>query len=579
MNTRQRITLILSLMRPFKWSFINLFICVIATSVIAMSYPYIFGLLIDEVFYKKNMEFFILIVISYGFIFIGEQSLHFVLNTVWSYLVTRFVYDVRRKVLRKFMNAKASRLTKLETGEAIAVINQDADEFMNFIHWNVFYVIANTLKLITAISLVALLNVTVAILVAVIVPVSYYVNRMINARAYKKIDEHRSIYGKMTSWLFEMLSGIREIKMFGQHRWASREFVSKQVALLRAKVGKDKIEFVSERMNLLLVLIVQLAIFTVSTILVYRDLFTVGGVIATLMYFTIISDMFRNLAQASMRLQKNIVSLNRIAAVLQEDEETKGSTGLLLAQGEIVFQNVHFSYGEKKVYQNLSLQIHQGEHVAVVGKSGAGKSSLIQLLQGLYQINEGEIYINGRPVSDYSVMNLRKNVGVVNQRSVIFQDTIRGNITLGDRRFSEEAIWTACEKAFIRSEIEQLPEKLDTVIGKQGASLSGGQLQRLTIARVLLRNPQIIVFDEATSALDGAAEQALQTVIRTLKNRATMITIAHSYSTISEADRIIVLNQGKVADCGTIPELLERCQIFNELFSEQRRWYTKDALV
>lgn len=579
MNTRQRIALILSLMKPFKWSFLNLFICVIVTSVIAMSYPYIFGLLIDEVFYKKNMEFFIFIVISYGFIFIGEQSLHFVLNAVWSYLVTRFVYDVRRKVLRKFMNAKADRLTKLETGEAIAVINQDADEFMNLIHWNVFYVIANGLKLITAISFIALLNVTVAILVAVLVPVSYYMNRMINARAYKKIDEHRSIYGKLTSWLFEMLSGIREIKMFGQHRWVSREFVSKQTALLRAKVGKDKIEFVSERMNVLLVLIVQLAIFTVSAILVYRDLFTVGGVIATLMYFTIISDMFRNLAQASMRLQKNMVSLNRIAAVLIEEEETKGKKGLLPDQGNIVFQNVHFSYGEKKVYQNLSLHIQYGEHVAVVGKSGAGKSSLIQLLQGLYQIDEGEIYIDGRPISDYSVTDLRQSVGVVNQRSVIFQDTIRGNVALGDRRFSDEEIWAACEKAFIRSEIEQLPEKLDTVIGKQGITLSGGQLQRLTIARVLLRHPQIIVFDEATSALDGAAEQALQKVMRTLKNRTTMITIAHSYSTISEADRIIVLDQGQVADCGTIPELLERCQIFNELFSEQRRWYTKDALV
>jgi len=579
MNTRQRIALILSLMKPFKWSFLNLFICVIVTSVIAMSYPYIFGLLIDEVFYKKNMEFFIFIVISYGFIFIGEQSLHFVLNAVWSYLVTRFVYDVRRKVLRKFMNAKADRLTKLETGEAIAVINQDADEFMNLIHWNVFYVIANGLKLITAISFIALLNVTVAILVAVLVPVSYYMNRMINARAYKKIDEHRSIYGKLTSWLFEMLSGIREIKMFGQHRWVSREFVSKQTALLRAKVGKDKIEFVSERMNVLLVLIVQLAIFTVSAILVYRDLFTVGGVIATLMYFTIISDMFRNLAQASMRLQKNMVSLNRIAAVLIEEEETKGNKGLLLDQGNIVFQNVHFSYGEKKVYQNLSLHIQYGEHVAVVGKSGAGKSSLIQLLQGLYQIDDGEIYIDRRPISDYSVTDLRQSVGVVNQRSVIFQDTIRGNVALGDRRFSDEEIWAACEKAFIRSEIEQLPEKLDTVIGKQGITLSGGQLQRLTIARVLLRHPQIIVFDEATSALDGAAEQALQKVMRTLKNRTTMITIAHSYSTISEADRIIVLDQGQVADCGTIPELLERCQIFNELFSEQRRWYTKDALV
>ncbi|WP_418038482.1 ABC transporter ATP-binding protein [Paenibacillus xylanilyticus] len=573
MDKKKKMGIVLKLMKPFRWSFVNLFICVVATSIIAMSYPYIFSLLIDEVFYKKSIDFFILIVISYGVVFIGEQSLHFVLNAVWSYLMTRFVYDIRRKVVRKFIRAQADRLSRMETGEAMVNINQDTDEFMNLIHWNIFYLIANSIKVISAFCFIAVLNVKVALVVAVLVPISYFINQKINERAYKKTFIHREFYGKISSWVLEMLSGMREIKIFGQVRRNNSVFIGKQVKLTRAKIAKDRIEFISERINVLVVLVVQLTLFIFSSILVVSGSFSVGGVIATLMYYTIISDMFRNLAQAHMRLQKNVVSVNRVFAILGQSEERKTGDGAYSTRTSLDFRNVRFAYNEKPIFDQLSFTIGHREHVAVVGKSGTGKSSLIQLLQGFYEPDEGVVELGGVPIQQYPLKELRRMVGVVHQRPVMFKGTIRHNICMGDKHFTDDAIWEACKQAGIAQEIEKLPEQLDTFLNSNGEGLSGGQKQRISIARVLIRNPEIIVFDEATSALDGISEQALRQVIRSLRSRKTMITIAHNFSMIAEADRVIVLDQGSVVGMGKIEELMQNCSVFHDLYSEQKEWY------
>jgi len=409
--------------------------------------------------------------------------------------------------------------------------------------------------------------------VAILVPLSYVCNQAINRRAYVKVQAHRDIYGKLSSWLFEMLLGLREIKLFGQSRRSGKTFINKLSGLIRAKIAKDKIEFLSERLNVLLILIDQLLIFIVASFLVYRGLFTVGGLVATLMYFSIVSDMFRNLAQASMRMQKNFVSINRIFSILQQEEEQSRVSGTRPNNGQVIFRNVSFAYDEKQVLDRLCLEIQEGEHVAIVGRSGAGKSSLIQLLQGFYEKNGGEILIGGVPIEKYSINDLRRCVGVVSQKSVIFQGTIRENLTLGNRAYSDGAIWEACEMANISQAIQRLPRGLDTPLGYDGAGLSGGQLQRLTIARVLLRKPLITVFDEATSALDGASEAAIRLLMKELTSHTTLISIAHNYTTIAEADRVAVMDGGKIIDSGTIPQLLERCSVFRELYGEQARWY------
>lgn len=207
------------------------------------------------------------------------------------------------------------------------------------------------------------------------------------------------------------------------------------------------------------------------------------------------------------------------------------------------------------------------------------KSSIIQLLQGFYEPVKGSIILGQQSIENYTNKELRRYVGVVNQKTAIFQGSIRHNITLGDKNFTEVAIWQACEQAQIAEEIRKLPGQLDTLLSDYGLSLSGGQMQRISIARVLLRQSQIIVFDEATSALDGISEHALQSVIRAMKSHRTIITIAHSFAAILDADRIMVIDQGRVADTGTIPELLERCTIFQELYGEQSRWNTDNGAV
>ncbi|KFN11216.1 ABC transporter ATP-binding protein [Paenibacillus macerans] len=567
MGFKHEVKTIMQLARPYKWVLINLFICVLVTSFVGMLYPFIFGKLVDEVFYQQNKQMFLHIIGVYVMIYVSEQSLHLILNATWAYLMTRFLFDIRRKIFEKVFSLKAKWFHHSQTGNLITLINKDAEEFMNLIHWNVFYVFANFLRLVTAVVLIALMNIKIALLMFIVVPLSVYTAMLFGKYIKLRLDLYRTEYGKTISWVFEILNGLRDIQLLAGERNVTRKFVGLWSKLIGLKVQKLQLELTSNRVIAFFSLCSDLSLYIISVYLIIEGSFTLGGFIATIEYFSRANGLLNNLSTANTRFQQNRVSIRRIFDLWNEQGEDKKGRPLNVREGEIRFNNVSFNYKpEANVLNGLSLVIKPNEKIALVGASGSGKSTLMLLLLRYYEPSEGEIFIDGEAIRDISIRSIRQNIGVVMQDPVIFDGTLRSNIQMAKRNASDEEILLALRHACLGPFIDALPEGLDTIIGSEGRSVSGGQRQRLAIARMFLKDPKILVLDEATSALDNEAEAIIQEAWDELCRYRTTIVISHRLSSISKADKIAFLHEGKIIAVGKHEELLEQCKEYARIF-------------
>jgi ABC-type multidrug transport system fused ATPase/permease subunit len=554
----------------FKWKFIILFFCIITSSFIGITYPYIFGRLVDEVFYKKNMSVFINIVIIYGAIYLVEQLLHLVLNITWAQLMTRFLFVIRKDLFNKTLSLTPKFLSDIHTGDVVKRINNDVEEFMNFIHWNVFYTIASMLRLVLAILALFFLNYKIAMLVIALIPINVLLSKYLGIKAKSFYRRKADKEGILSSWLFEIIKGMREICLLGAENEILKKFTHRTIEIMRIKINSDKVEIVNERLNSSVSLISTLILYVLAGYLVFKGEFTVGAFVASVDYFGRATNLFNSLSQKSIAIQNNIVGIERVQNLLEEESENYEGKALSVTEGNISFSNIEFSYNEQnKVFSKLQLNIKAGEKIALVGKSGEGKSTLASLLLRFYKIDAGTIFIDNQDINLVSIESLRRNIGIVWQDILLFDGTIRENLLIAKENASEEEIWAALKKANIADFINSLKDKLDTVIGSKHQGLSGGQKQRIGIARILLKNPKILIFDEATSALDFESEQVIKSTWMELSEGRTILVIAHRLSTIIDCDRVAVLSNGEIAACNHHSELIGKCTAYDEIYKEQ----------
>ena len=293
---------------------------------------------------------------------------------------------------------------------------------------------------------------------------------------------------------------------------------------------------------------------------------TVGDFIQFVAALALLMDPIRKYSQANVKLGQGLAASDRINQILDLEEEIdNGTLAVKKLDNEIVVSNVTFSYGEGEVLKNFSLKVKKGQKIALVGLSGSGKSTLINLLLGLYPISQGSITIDGKPITDIKLKDLRKLFGLVSQDIFLFHDTIRANLTIGGQ-FSDEEIKKALEVSYAAEFVDKLPLGLETVIGDRGAKLSGGQQQRLTIARAFLQNTDVLLFDEATSALDNESEKVVQRALESIAGNKTVIAVAHRLSTIQDYDRIFVLKDGRLIEEGTHAELMANASEYKKLY-------------
>lgn len=396
----------------------------------------------------------------------------------------------------------------------------------------------------------------------------------------KKIEvrasKYRQKYGEHIGWLYEILSGLKEIRLLNSTIPVNRRFTKDTVDLTRIK-GKIAVdELTAERLNTGVCLICMLIIYIVGSLKVEKGEMTLGEITAIIWYFNLLKTSLIILSQRMIGAKKNEVALKKVFELLREEEEVTSNKRFMVTKGEVTFENVDFEYVPNKTLLNqFNLKIKAGETLALVGASGSGKTTLMYLLLGFYKVQKGKVCIDGVDISTINTGLLREQVGMVQQECILFHETLRYNLLLAKPKATEQELLQACKDAQLETVLQKLPEGLDTKLGGENISISGGEQQRVAIARLFLRNPAIVILDEATSHLDGETEKEIQKAYARLCKGRTTIIIAHRLSAIQDVDCIAVLNKGELVGYGKHENLLNMCTVYRNLYEYQ---YNKEGV-
>lgn len=398
-----------------------------------------------------------------------------------------------------------------------------------------------------------------------LIPLIAYSTRKFGKRVKKRTKEAQRKASYLTQRLGESITGTKVIKVFNRESYRDEKFVQENKQVYRETTKALKLK---EAAKLLIDVISGLAI---GLILWYGGNQVKNGSITSGDFASIIAAIYmifvpvKKLGDAYNFLQEIRAALERIDVVLYTKKEDSGTIKVNGIKEVLVFENVSFAYSSEAVLKNINLEITSGETIAIVGPSGAGKTSLADLLPRFYDPTEGSIKIDGIDFRDMDISSLRALIGIVSQDIMLFDDTIKENIAFGNQKETFDEIKKAAEMAYADEFIERLPDGYDTIVGERGMKLSGGQRQRIAIARAILKNPPLLILDEATSSLDTASEALVQKALERLMQDRTTIIIAHRLSTIKNADRIVVLEDGIITDIGTHEELLSRGKTYARL--------------
>ena len=460
------------------------------------------------------------------------------------------------------------------SGKYISHFLYDVGMIQNLVSVGVLNLMKDSLTVIVLISLMFYQNWKLAAFAMIMLPLSALIAKSLGKRMGKVVSESAKITGNLSTFLSEMIKGSRMIKIYQQENF---EF-GRSKKILTLLMGKqNKIGSVMIRATPIMEVLTGLII---AGFIYYTGLMIASGEIEINNFFSFLTAMMlayqpiRSLATMNIMIHQGAVASERIFGVIDTEiqiKEINTLPNLKIDKAGIEFKNVSFSYPKtnSEAIKNINISIVGGSTAALVGHSGAGKSTIIGLLPRFFDPQQGEILIDNQKTNKISLSSLRKNISLVSQDIILFDDTVRANIAYANLNASNSEIEEACKFAAASSFIEKLPNSYETIIGENGIRLSGGQKQRISIARAILKNSPIILLDEATSSLDADSEEKVQNAILNLTKNRTTLVIAHRLSTIFKADKIIVLDEGKIVETGTHNELLKESVIYKNLYSKQ----------
>ncbi|MCI8497780.1 MAG: ABC transporter ATP-binding protein [Bacilli bacterium] len=491
----------------------------------------------------------------------------FYFQRIYQRTLTRLQIAVARETLR----LEISEIDKESSGLFIDRLNKDTQEissmFMEFTYWT-SYVISNVGVLIGLFVLnkyLFLFNLIEAIII-------FFINKKRLSKQYEVQANVKKIQEKKTGLTGELVRGIRDIKVLNANDTILKQTTEKIMDTSNEEIKmldiSRKYGYIENNTRGLC----DLLFILLGCLLLKNELLTVTVFVIVYNYQSRVKNLLMGIVQLLEYNKKFTLASNRIFEVIGDErfkKETFGNKKLEKLEGKIEFKNVTFGYDENKtILDKMKFTINPNETVAFVGKSGAGKTTIFSLITRLYHINSGKILLDGIEIDDLDCSSLRDNMSIITQSSYIFNMTIKENLLLAKEDATEEEIKKACHMACIDEFIETLPEKYDTKVGENGMILSGGQRQRIAIARALLMKTEIILFDEATSALDNETQEEIQKAIKNMKGEYTILIIAHRLSTVVDADRIFVVDDGKIIATGSHKELLKNCDFYKKLYEK-----------
>ena len=560
-----------------KKHFYKLIIALFLSLVVAGSTGAIAWLLdpaVKKIFIDQDTTMMLLIPIAIALSFTIKGASLYTARIILIKISNNVVKTMQTQLASCILKSDINTIESKHSGKYLAHFFYDVGQVSQLVGSGVLNLMKDSLTLIVLVGLMFYQNWNLALFALIMMPLAVIVAKSLGKRIKKAITESTKIEGGLTSYLSEVIKGTRMIKIYQQENFEFDRSTKKidERTNIQIKIGSILIR-ATPIMEILTGIMIGGFVY-------YSGFMIANGQMQINNFFSFLTAMMlayqpiRSLATINMLFNQGAVGADRVFNVLDAEpsiREISSASNLNIKKGTIKFEEVNFSYAntKKEAIKNINISIEGSTTVALVGHSGAGKSTIVNLLPRFYDPQKGAVYIDEQNISSVTLSSLRKNISMVSQDIVLFDDTVRANVAYANMSASEKQIKEACDLAAAGEFIENLPQKFETIIGENGVRLSGGEKQRISIARAFLKNSPIILLDEATSSLDAESEEKVQNAIMNLTKNRTTLVIAHRLSTIIRADKIILVNRGEIADFGTHNELLKSSMIYKNLYSKQ----------
>ncbi|HCZ2988609.1 TPA: SAV1866 family putative multidrug efflux ABC transporter [Staphylococcus aureus] len=509
------------------------------------------------------------------FIFvIVRPPIEFIRQYLAQWTSNKILYDIRKKLYNHLQALSARFYANNQVGQVISRVINDVEQTKDFILTGLMNIWLDCITIIIALSIMFFLDVKLTLAALFIFPFYILTVYVFFGRLRKLTRERSQALAEVQGFLHERVQGISVVKSFAIEDNEAKNFDKKNTNFLTHALKHTRWNAYSFAAINTVTDIGPIIVIGVGAYLAISGSITVGTLAAFVGYLELLFGPLRRLVASFTTLTQSFASMDRVFQLIDEDYDIKNGVGaqpIEITQGRIDIDHVSFQYNDNEapILKDINLSIEKGETVAFVGMSGGGKSTLINLIPRFYDVTSGQILIDGHNIKDFLTGSLRNQIGLVQQDNILFSDTVKENILLGRPTATDEEVVEAAKMANAHDFIMNLPQGYDTEVGERGVKLSGGQKQRLSIARIFLNNPPILILDEATSALDLESESIIQEALDVLSKDRTTLIVAHRLSTITHADKIVVIENGHIVETGTHRELIAKQGAYEHLYSIQ----------
>lgn len=557
---------------PYKKRMAVAFVAMIVTALTEPVVPFIFKFLLDDGFAGETKFSLWLVPVAVIGIFFIRGIATFTSTYMMTWVSTRILNELRRQMFSRMLDYPIEFYANNTVGKLINAMMFEVQQIIEMVTKVFTSILRSALTVIGLLGWLLYLNWLLTIITLVLLPLVAIVVRTTGKQLKKLNKDSLAVNAELTQVIEETTRAQQVIKIFGGQEYEKARFEHRAENLRNYTMRITKAFASTVPITQLMTACAVAVVIVIALIQSQNGHITVGGFVSFLTAMLMLLAPLKQLAEVNGPLQRGAAAAEAVFGMIDKPvERTSGQPLAQRSQGNIDFVNVGFTYPEstKQALSNINLSVKAGETIALVGMSGGGKSTLVNLLPNFYPVNEGQILLDGQPIPDITLTSLRQQMAMVSQQVVLFDDTIAANISYGDANPDPERIANAVQAAHLGAMVEGLPEGLETRIGDNGARLSGGQRQRLAIARAIYKDAPVLILDEATSALDTESERAVQTALDNLMQNRTTFVIAHRLSTIERANRIVVLSEGKITEAGTHSELLAKNGMYANLYRLQ----------
>ncbi len=573
-SEKQTIKRIFITIKPYRMLFVISVICMIIASSLSAAQAYMFKPLIDKIFVAQDKFFLNLLPLLLVTIFVTKGLFDYSYKVILEKIGQGVICDMREQIFSHIHSLPIAFFHKTSTGELISRVISDIALIQVAISTALIGLFKNAIQAVGMIGVIFFLNWKLAAFSIIFMPTAI-IPIVIFGRLHRRYsNQSQQTMARISNILHESIFGNRIVKAFCMEEHETNRFTKEARNLYRIMVKDAKVRSLSSSLMELMGGLFIAFIIWYGGHEVLKDQSTPGTFFAFMAALVMTYEPIKGISRVNSTVQQGLAAAIRVFTILDtkpEITDRAGSVSIPPMQKCLEFKDISFSYDNKvKVLDGINLTVANGEVIAIVGTSGAGKTSLVNLIPRFFEVTSGQLLFDGQDIRDITLNSLRGQIAMVTQQTILFNDSIRNNIAYGEPNRPEEDIIEAAKAAHALDFIRQLPDGFETIIGESGAKLSGGQQQRISIARALLKDAPILILDEATSALDTESEREVQKALENLMRNRTTFVIAHRLSTIKNADRIIVMQAGRIVEEGTHEDLLGKEGVYELLHNMQQ---------